>query len=125
MSDPGEGVEETGDKKQIGTSALAKALMTEPVMRSHFQFQQDMIKFAVCVALAKHLPPEHDRSTHDNSQRTVDLDPDGHLKFLVESYEREVSAPYRMVESLAEAGFRFIDQHLRQGGDLEELLFFQ
>jgi hypothetical protein len=94
-------------------------------MRNHFSLQQDMIKFAVCIALANHLEPVTDRSTHDNAQRTIDLDPDGDLKFLVENYEREVTTPYRLVESLAEAGFRFIEQKIRDGRGLEDLIFPQ
>lgn len=123
MTDGIEAIDEKGDKKQIGTSALAKELMKSPIMRDHFSLQQDMIKFAVCVALANHLDPITDRSTHDNAQRTIDLDPEGDLKFLVESYQREVTAPYRVAESLAEAGFRFIDQNIRNGRTLEDLIF--
>lgn len=125
MSEEVEVIDEKGDKKQIGTSSLAKELMKHPAMKDHFSLQQDMIKFAVCVALANHLEPITDRSTHDNSQRTVDLDPDGDLKFLVENYERESVTPYRLVESLAEAGFQFIDQKIRDGRALEDLLFAQ
>ena len=125
MTDEMEPFDERGDKKQIGTSALAKDLMKGPVMRNHFSLQQDMIKFAVCIALAYHLDPVLDRTTHDNAQRPIDLDPDGDLKFLVENYEREVTTPYRLVESLAEAGFRFIEQKLRDGRELEDLIFPQ
>lgn len=114
--------EEMEDKKQIGTSALAKDLMKRPIMKDHFQLQQDMIKFAVCVALANHLEPETDRSTHDNSQRTTDLDPNGDLRFLVESYKRETKTPYRLIESLAEAGFRYIDNKLNESRTLEQII---
>jgi hypothetical protein len=114
--------EDIEDKKQIGTSALAKELMKRSIMRDHFSLQQDMIKFAVCVALANHLSPEDDRSTHDNSQRTSDLDPNEDLKFLVESYERKTTTPYRLIESLAEAGFRHIDQKLNEGRTLEQII---
>jgi len=114
--------EELDDKKQIGTSALAKELMKRPIMKDHFQLQQDMIKFAVCVALANHLEPIEDRTTHDNSQRTSDLDPNGDLKFLVESYERETKTPYRLIESLAESGFRHIDKKLNESRTLEQII---
>lgn len=110
------------DKKQIGTSALAKDLMTGPLLSMHFALQQDMIKFAVCVALSNHLDPELDRSDFDNSQRTSDLDSDGSLKFLVESYKGATETPYRMIESLAEAGFRHMSKVLTD--DQKTLEFF-
>jgi hypothetical protein len=109
----------TSDKEQIGTSDLAKSIMKNEKFSKYFSLQQEMIKFAVCVAIKNKLEPVTDEKSITNSQHTAALDPDGDLKFLITSY-KNTQTPYKMVEQLAEAGFRFIKGKLDKNEMIED-----
>ena len=110
---------EVSDKEQIGTSDLAKSLMKNVRFSKYFGLQQEMIKFAVCVAIKNKLEPVTDEKSVTNSQHTAALDPAGDLKFLVTSY-KNTKTPYKLVEQLAEAGFRFIKTKLDKNEMIED-----
>jgi len=110
---------EDSDAKEIGTSDLAKSLMKNEQFSKYFSYQLEMIKFAVCVAIKNKLAPVTDDKSITTSHNTASLDPDGNLKFLVSSY-KNTKTPYKLVEQLAEAGFRFIKEKLKIRGLIDD-----
>lgn len=113
---------ESSDSKQIGTSAMAKQLMDDPIFKRHFIHQQHMIKFAVAVAIVKKLAPNRDGLRGPTTHRVTDLDEDGSLRFIVQQYKGETQKPYFVAEGLAEAGFIYIAEQLRRGRNLQDLI---
>lgn len=122
MTETRKTLESETDSKQIGTSHQAKRLMESEVFKSHFSRQQHMIKFAVAVAIANKLSPNRNNLTDNTTHRTSDLDEDGSLRFLVQQYKSENQRPYFIAEGLAEAGFIFIEDQIRDGRNLENLI---
>jgi hypothetical protein len=110
---------EISDAKEIGTSDLAKLLMKNERFSKYFSYQQEMIKFAACVAIKNKLEPVTDERSITTSQHTANLDPDGDLKFLISSY-KNTQTPYKLVEQLAEAGFRFLKNKLDNNEMIED-----
>jgi hypothetical protein len=98
---------------QMQTSEFAKELMISDQFRRRFETQQAMIKFAVCVALSKNIEPVARDRTFRTAHTISSLDPDQRLRALIRTKYRSGELG-RTIEGLAEAGFRFIDNEIKQ-----------
>jgi hypothetical protein len=109
---------------QMATSEFAKQLMTSDQFVRRFETQQAMIKFAVSIALLKNLDPISRDKTFKNAHAIASLDPDFKLRALVRTKYRSGELG-KTIEGLAEAGFRFIDNEIRQKqADISEFFEF-
>lgn len=109
---------------QMQTSEFAKELMTSDQFARRFETQQAMIKFAVSIALLKNLEPVARDKTFKNAHAIASLDPDLKLRALVRTKYRSGELG-KTIEGLAEAGFRFIDNEIKQKqADISEFFEF-
>jgi hypothetical protein len=108
---------------QFGTSIFAKDFMARDTFKRYFDGQQEMIKFAVSVAIKNNLQPAERDQTFKNAHNINDVDKTGQLMALVKTnYPKE--PPAKIVQGLAESGFRYLDEQIGQRGlTLDE--FFQ
>ena len=114
---------ERNDLQQIGASKFARNLFEETEVGEYFEEFGHFIKFAICVAIHKHLEPLRPQQGDNfvTSQESSRWDPNGAIRALVGHY-KNTETPYRIGQELAEAGFRHIKEQIENGQSLDDLI---
>lgn len=109
----------------VGLSDKADDKLTELYELGIFREKIDGYRLAIALAISQGvIPPEMEK--RKTLYNVGSLDPDKKLKLVVESLmpsEAESSAPYRLIERLAEWGVQELYAQMKDGGlDFEKLL---
>jgi hypothetical protein len=116
-------VSSQADKTQIGLSDEASDHLETVRQQGGFRTEQDVYRLAIAVAIAEGLAPTPEdvqRTTKDN---IGGLDPDRALVTTVRYLRTDHGdRPVAYMERLAEAGMKYLYEHVESGKSLHELL---
>lgn len=116
------------DIKQVGTSENGKRILdrlTKKVIEGNHNpdrmFKETNAAFKFAVALAIKLKLDPIETKFSTSWASEALDSDGRLSWLITSNFPE-SPPFRLSQSLGEAGLQYIDNALNSGSSFVDLV---
>lgn len=105
------------DKKTIGVSTDAQAVLQEIASGNPFPDEMAAARFAFAIALSKGCGTE--AVTGSTKWNVGSFDPDGQLKKIVLMCDPDCRAPYRRIEELVDSGLRWLGRHCEKFGRIE------
>ena len=108
----------SSDRKTIGVTAAAQAVLERLVALGSFRDQLDAGRFALSIAVAAEETPS---GTADVTTKwnIGSFDPSGEIRSVIQALYPGTSEPYRAAEQLIDAGLRILSKHLDLHAHLE------
>ena len=110
------------DKRTIGVTEAADAVLAVAVEQGHFADGIDAAKFAMAIAInagAGEGKPHLTAEGANTKWNVGSFDPDGQLRALLTDLHPDVNQPYRLLEFLIDDGLRRVGEHIASEGELD------
>jgi hypothetical protein len=106
---------ESMEPVQIGISDRAHATLERLVATGHFAEMRDGYRFGIAYGLSQDARPNRAEGPRRNLYSTSTLDPDGSIKFAIETlYPLDGEPVYRIAERLADWGIEEVAKALEE-----------
>ncbi len=108
------------DKRTIGVTKAADAVLEIMVQQGHFVDGIDAAKFAMAVAINADAGIESLSVEGTNTKWNVgSFDPDSQLRALLTALFPDTDEPYRLLEFLVDDGLQRIREHIESEGEFD------